>query len=170
MVFGEGTQVYYSCSVTWRNQFFVFGGYNHKRQISKLSGCKLTSVGTLAFDHYYAACSIAGDDVIYLCFNTNNADDYKKCRSAAEPLGNFTEIPLSTYEHRYTRIASSSSKFHVDFLQIVVDKLLIKFSDEILAVGSYSPSNNKTEMFLTEANRWFTLGDFPLDSDSKVNF
>ena len=57
MVFDEDTEVYDSSSITWRNQFFVFGGTFKRRQISKLSGFKLTLVGTLAFDHSYAGCS-----------------------------------------------------------------------------------------------------------------
>ena len=113
MVFDENVQVSESCSVTWRNQFYVFGGSENKRQISQLTGCKLSLIGTLAFDHNYADCSIAGEDIIYLCFDYN---DSKKCRSAADPLGNFSEIPLSTFEHRETRIASSNSKFCVDVL------------------------------------------------------
>ena len=115
MMFDENTEVFWSCSVTWRNHFYVFGGYSETRQISKVTGCKLTSIGTLAFDHHYAGCSIVGEDIIYLCFNGNNADDYKKCRSAAEPLGNFTEVPLSNYQHKDIRIASSFSKLTVDF-------------------------------------------------------
>ena len=116
MVFDEGTEVYRSCALTWRNEFFVFGGNSQTRQISKLSGCRLSLVGTLAFDHYLATCSNVGGQAIYLCFNANNADDYKKCRSATNPLGNFTEVTLSTFEHRFTRIASSPSEFYVKVL------------------------------------------------------
>ena len=115
MVFDEDTEVYDSSSITWRNQFFVFGGTFKRRQISKLSGFKLTLVGTLAFDHSYAGCSTVDDDRIYLCFNVHNGGDKRKCRSAAEPLGEFTEIPLSTYPHFLTRIACSSSKFCIDY-------------------------------------------------------
>ena len=119
MVFDEDTEVFHSCSLTWRNQFFVFGGDQEKRQVSKLSGCRLSLVGTLAFDHVEAGCSNVGDEVIYLCFNANNADDYKKCRSATAPLGDYTEVALSTYEHRYTRIASSQSMLYLDCLTII---------------------------------------------------
>ena len=115
MVFDEDTEVRNSCSLTWRGEFFVFGG-NQKRQISKLTGCRLSLIGTLAFDHYIGTCSNVGGQAIYLCFNANNADDYKKCRSATDPLGNFIEVPLSTFEHRDTRIASSKSLFCVKVL------------------------------------------------------
>ena len=34
-------------------------------------------------------------------------------------------------------------------------------SAELLAVGSNSPHNVKTEIFSTEIGRWFTLSDYP---------
>ena len=37
--FGEGTEAYGSCSLTWQNEHFVFGGTNNKTQISKIVGC-----------------------------------------------------------------------------------------------------------------------------------
>ena len=120
MVFDENTQVYGSSSVTWRNQFFVFGGKNNKRQISKLSEYKLTSVGKLAFKHYRAASTIAGNDLVYLCFNSDNTNDYKKCRTASGPLGNFTETPHSTYSHKLTKVASSSGEFNLNSARITI--------------------------------------------------
>ena len=119
MVFDEGTEVYHSCSLTWRNEFFVFGGDQQNRQISKLSGCRLSLVGTLAFDHYRAACSNVDDEAIYLCFNENAADN-KKCRSAVDPLGNFADIHFSTFEHRQIRIASSQSEFFCQSFDIKI--------------------------------------------------
>ena len=111
MRFGQDTEAYLSCSISWRNQFFVFGGINQRRQISKLIGCELTRVGTLDFDHYYAGCANVADNQLYLCFNTVDTADYKKCRVASDPLGNFAEITQSAFEHRYTRVAASNSKF-----------------------------------------------------------
>ena len=35
-VFGDDTQVMYSCSIVWKNRMLVFGGYNMKRQVTKL--------------------------------------------------------------------------------------------------------------------------------------
>jgi len=35
-VSGEETAVYWSCSMTWKNDVYVFGGYRKERQISKL--------------------------------------------------------------------------------------------------------------------------------------
>lgn len=111
MLFGKDTEVYLSCSLSWRNQFFVFGGYNQKRQISQLVGCELSRVGTLDFDHYRGGCTNVADDQLYLCFNAVDSNDYKKCRVASNPMGNFTEVSKSAFEHAYTRIASSNSKF-----------------------------------------------------------
>ena len=100
-----------SCSLSWRNQFFVFGGFSQKRQISQLVGCELSRVGTLDFDHYYGGCTNVADDRMYLCFNIGDSNDYKKCRVASDPMGSFTEVSKSAFEHRYTRVASSNSKF-----------------------------------------------------------
>ena len=43
------TEAYYSCSITWKNQFHVFGGYSYFRQISRLNGYKLERIGSLDF-------------------------------------------------------------------------------------------------------------------------
>ena len=32
--FGDNTEVHFSCSLEYRNQFYVFGGLNQKRQVS----------------------------------------------------------------------------------------------------------------------------------------
>ena len=107
-MFGTNTEAAYSCSVTWRGELFIFGGYAEKRQISKLNGCKLERVGSLTFDHYFGACAVVNNDhTIYLCFDYNNSFGYKKCRKANEPLGVFKEISSSNYEHIFARIAAS---------------------------------------------------------------
>ena len=113
MLINEQSEVYKSCSVQWRNGFYVFGGSSNKRQISKVDGCQLRPIGSLAFDHYTGGCSVM-NDAIYLCFNVVfNSGDYKRCRSATEPTENFTQIPLSTFDHRWARTASSNSKLIV---------------------------------------------------------
>ena len=109
MYFGENTEVYRSCSLLWNNEFYVIGGDIQTRQISKLAGCELLSIGKLNFNHTEGGCSVAGND-IYLCFNAENVEDYRKCRRAINPLGSFSEIHRTAYDHRYSRIASSDSK------------------------------------------------------------
>ena len=48
----------FSCSITWRNEYYIFGGAgDNKRQISKLAGCQLSSIGALPFDFYAGGCS-----------------------------------------------------------------------------------------------------------------
>ena len=105
--FGEGTQAHYSCSITWRNQFFVFGGTADRKQISILNGCQLERIGSLAFDQYYGGCANVGDEAIYLCFNQEPADN-KKCRFGVDPLGDFREVEESFYPHRETKIGASN--------------------------------------------------------------
>ena len=109
--FGEGTQALFSCSITWRNQFFVFGGKADRKQISILNGCQLERIGSLAFDQYYGGCANVGDEAIYLCFNQEAADN-KKCRFGVDPLGEFREVEKSLYPHRETRIRASVTSFN----------------------------------------------------------
>ena len=108
MVHGEETEVYVSCSVTYRNKFYVYGGSDQKRQISEVKQCELKRIGTLDFDHKYGSCSNVDDQEIYLCFGDNES---KQCRSAIDPLESFTKIASSTFEHNRIRTAASSSKF-----------------------------------------------------------
>merc|ERR1712106_85099 len=139
-VFGEGTEVDYSCSMTWQNELYIFGGYFKKRQISKLIGCELTKIGELEFDHYGGACANVADTKLYLCFNLGSGD-YNKCRVALSPTGIFEEINRSNFDHHYTRIAASG--------------------DEILALGSYDPWHKKAEILRTDGSTWSTIGDYP---------
>ena len=85
-IYGEDTEVYTSCSVTFRNRFYVFGGLSQKRQISEVTQCKLKRIGTLDFDHQFWDCTNVGDKEIYLCFGINCFD---QCRSADDPLGSY---------------------------------------------------------------------------------
>ena len=104
-MFGNNTEVYRSCSVTWHGELFIFGGVNDQKQISKLNGCKLERVGNLSFEHYQGACATVNDREIYLCFDWNSTT---KCRKANEPMGIFEEIKPSDYDHKRTRIGASS--------------------------------------------------------------
>ena len=104
--FGEGTEVVCSCSMTWKNELYIFGGGREMRQISKLVGCQLTKVGELDFDHYWGACANVADAKLYLCFN-DNLGDLNKCRVATSPTSVLEEINQSSYDHRWTRIAAS---------------------------------------------------------------
>ena len=107
----DKTQAYYSCSINWNNQFFIFGGRSEaKRQISRLTGHKLERVGSLKFDHIRGSCSVMAKKTIFLCFNSQTSNDYKRCRQSTGPLEQFSEVPLSKYYHRHTRTSCSDSK------------------------------------------------------------
>ena len=103
----QGTEIDRSCSITWQNQHYVFGGTNEKTQISKIVGCGLTKIGDLDFDHYYGACSNMADEKIYLCFNDANGDK-KVCRMATSPTGNFSEIDKSVYRFGFHYIVTET--------------------------------------------------------------
>ena len=94
----DKTDAYGSCSVNWRNQFHVFGGFNEKRQISRLNDYRLERIGSLAFDHGHGACSVMANQFIFVCFQFVSSD-YKRCRRSTGPLKTFTEITPSNHDH-----------------------------------------------------------------------
>ena len=96
------------CSINWQNELFIFGGVNEKRQITRLSGYKLERVSDLLFDLESGACSAMANKFIFLCFDTNDA---KRCRRSTGPLHDFSEVALSTHDHRLIQTSCSDSKF-----------------------------------------------------------
>ena len=105
--FAEETEVLSSCSVTYRNRFYVFGGLIKKRQICELTECEFKRIGSLDFDFDDGACTNVKDLKVYLCFEDDNN---RQCRSAVEPLDSFNIVAPSTYDHQRIRIAASPSK------------------------------------------------------------
>ena len=90
--FAKNTSVSYSCSVTFKNQHYVYGGdpYDgYERQISRIDGCRLRRIGDLPFDHHFGACTAVNDNRIYLCFQdgSDSSGDKKKCRYTTNPEG-----------------------------------------------------------------------------------
>lgn len=49
-------EVAVSCSATINGEFYVFGGWHEKRQISKVVDCSLKRVGDLPYELYFPAC------------------------------------------------------------------------------------------------------------------
>ena len=105
--FGDGTEVGHSCSLQWKNEYYVFGGYNEKRQVSLVNGKRLERKGTLDFDFNGGGCTVLSRFIIVLCFDWH--EDHV-CRHSNNPLGSFTKLPNSNYDHRATRIASFGGK------------------------------------------------------------
>ena len=62
------TEAYASCSISWKNEMIIFGGYTERRQISRLEDFKLKRIGSLNFDFFFGACSAMNNEFIYLCF------------------------------------------------------------------------------------------------------
>ena len=109
-----------SCSLTWQNQLYVFGGDSNKRQISRLSGYRLHVVGALPFDHRLGACANFANKKLFLCFN-DASSDWKRCRWSREPLGSFAEATFATYDHRAARISSSDGKLFESRVMRIID-------------------------------------------------
>ena len=110
--FSERTSVSFSCTMTFKNEVYIFGGKDGDdvRQVSKLAGCQLERIGSLAFNHAAGACANVRDEKVYLCFNTWDSGDNKKCRFSDEPNGQYIEAARSIHEHRHTRVAASHCK------------------------------------------------------------
>ena len=108
------TEVYHSCSLTWRGEHYVFGGQLMSQQIAKIHDCGLMKIGKLQHKFIEGACSNVADQYIYLCFGIEGTE-WKRCRKLTSPTGTHMEIDLSFFPHAKTRIASSSRKisFHV---------------------------------------------------------
>ena len=104
----ENTELHNSCSVTYHNRFYVYGGDWLTKQISEVTQCGVRRIGTLDFRHLLGSCSNVGDQEIYLCFDKG---DIRQCRSGVDPVGKFTEIAPSTYDHYRSRTSASSSQF-----------------------------------------------------------
>ena len=122
----SNTQVYGSCSLTWHNGFYVFGGRDNRRQISQVIGTRLTQIGKLSFDHCAGSCDVMGGDKIYLCFNYYASTyDYNRCRLALSPLGKFSQIQPSKYAHTLVDIAASDCKCQQHFNTFFIPKLAL---------------------------------------------
>lgn len=51
----EDTEIIRSCSAMLNGEFFIFGGTNFKRQLSKVAECGLKRIGDLSFEFYRGA-------------------------------------------------------------------------------------------------------------------
>ena len=114
--FGHNTDVWFSCSLQWQNNYYVFGGYKTKgyktkgadpRQVSMVNGNRLERKATLDFNFDSGACTVLNQITIVLCFGYG---ENKVCRQSNNPLGSFTKLPNSNYDHKATRIASFDGK------------------------------------------------------------
>ena len=97
-----------SCSVTWQNQFYIFGGkMGEIRQISLLTGYNMERIGSLSFDFRGGTCSAMNNKLLFLCFDSA---DYQRCRRSNGPSENFSEVAKSIDNHRSIQTSCSKSK------------------------------------------------------------
>ena len=120
--YGTGTQVYLSCSITWKGAFYVFGGSSEstKTQISLVDDCKLTRVGTLPFQLYQGACTNVNNEEFYLCFGLYNIDS---CYKGMEPGGSFSSTADSFKHHYKTRIANNQGELSFSVRLITLSRI-----------------------------------------------
>ena len=114
------TEVSGSCSVVWHGKMYVFGGLVYNRQISMVEDCRLKLVGQLPFGMSLGACSQRDNEVIYICFeNYNDPSTYKNCYESSGSLDSFSKLPSSSYQHKRTRVATTSgTKFMKFFVNL----------------------------------------------------
>ena len=105
--YGENTGAAVSCAITWRNQFYIFGGEFTDNQVSQVVDCKLKRIGSLTFSHVYGKCANLSDRTIYLCFGDKNTN---QCRKSSGPLDQFELVNNSSFVHLNGAMASSESK------------------------------------------------------------
>ena len=96
-----------SCAVTYKDQFFVYGGQTHKRQIAKVTNKSLINVGSLPFDFRKGGCSSTTNKII-LCFHWH--DDLRTCYQTTNPTGQFKQTTKSLHQHGAIKFTSSECK------------------------------------------------------------
>ena len=83
------------CSISWENKMHIYGGSHSAkpRQILRLDGYVLQSIGNLNFDFVRGACTTIPDQMIILCFGSRfilckveTVECRKKHRTTSPPL------------------------------------------------------------------------------------
>ena len=132
--FESHTPVYGACSLTWKNEHYVFGGRVEKTQISKIIKCSLEPIGNLkameTFSHYHGGCTNMNDEYIYLCFSSENKQDTRQCHVASSPgksenyFSAKIEFPLTQSLQR----VSLRRFYQVILIIVTVESLLVMVS------------------------------------------
>ena len=107
--FRSKTEIDSSCSVLFRGQVYIYGGWIEKNQISQVSGCSVKRIGTLPFIFFSGACTSIRSKYIMLCFDLWQ-EEGKVCRMSQNPTGLFTKTTESNTYHFSTNIVSNGGK------------------------------------------------------------
>ena len=110
--YDDKTEAYHSCSLVLNNHLYIFGGENQKRQILKLNQFRIQRVGSLPFDLQHGACTNMGGRKFFLCFDQY---DPQRCYWSINPLGNFQNVTLTSFNHSQIKISSSECEFFLSF-------------------------------------------------------
>ena len=111
-----------TCSVQWKNQFYFFGGWFNKRQVSMLSENRLERKTTLGFNYDNGACTVLNGQTIVLC----SGYAFWLCHKSNNPLASFTSLPKGNFDHFWTEIASIDGKNRlIRFLKTKIKILLL---------------------------------------------
>ncbi|CAG5110101.1 Oidioi.mRNA.OKI2018_I69.chr2.g4540.t1.cds [Oikopleura dioica] len=139
-----------SCSVVFRGEAWIIGGYQRPRQISKLneSGtCGITHMNEILtvehMDGMYGSCGVF-DGAVALCFY-ENSDDNKACWTY-QPGEEQTQLPSSSFGHDWAE--------------------MVTFKNELVTVGGCDSTlvnncNSNTEVLYTGSDSWVTKAPAP---------
>ena len=75
--------------------------------MSLVNGNRLERKGTLDFSFDAGGCTVLNQSTIVLCFDWVEKN---VCRRSNNPLGSYTKLPDSNYNHQFTHIASYDGK------------------------------------------------------------
>ena len=113
--YGDNTISYKSCSLVWKNHLYVYGGDStfdetYDRQISRLNQYRLQRIGYLPFNFRAGTCTNMADRKFFLCFHSFTTG-LRQCHWSINPLGDFQNITLTSYNHYRAKISSSECEF-----------------------------------------------------------
>lgn len=148
--YGEGAEVYGSCSCLIAGQMMIFGGAQQPRQVSRLNDCRLEVRDQLRiYDFAYGAChpmtAMSDEWWVLLCFSFGFERDCVKYNIVTKA----NEGQVSTHHsHSRTRMAMFGG-------EMIGDELL---ATRLLVVGDYG-GHNKAELFYNYT--WFETLAWP---------
>ena len=155
--YGYNTEVYFSCLLQWKNEYYLFGGLNEERQVSMVNANRLERKGSLDFSYRAGGCTVLSRQTIVLCFDW---DAKNVCRKSNSPLGSFNKLPNTNYNHYWTTIASVNGKNRIN-LSVKAYKLIL---DTLIAVGDFD-NHAHTELFTLSNPKWQIKNDYHFSKD-----
>lgn len=140
--YDSDTEIQGSCGASLNGQFWIIGGWNEPRQISRFAGCKLKRIDSLDFYYRYGACNTYqfSSEKILFCFG-----------------GAITDKTCHTFDGQAVEKAESTSFYHDEIFH------LGSFLGQPMTVGSHTgPSSyTATEFMDLKTQKWSSGPEYP---------